>query len=95
VSLLGQWNSPRAKSCTRLLWGEERANFLLLACCYQEEAATVIRSCRLTKCGVAREIAGISSTSISMTRCTGCRHRALRLIGLRAAIILIDGSCAK
>src|ERR1039457_5020645 len=36
VTILGHWNSRKAKSPPSLSWGEERTKILLLACCYQE-----------------------------------------------------------
>jgi hypothetical protein len=36
VTILGHWNSRKAKSLPSLSWGEERTKILLLACCYQE-----------------------------------------------------------
>jgi hypothetical protein len=36
LTILGQWNSRKAKSPPSLSWGEERTKILLLACCYQE-----------------------------------------------------------
>src|ERR1022692_3701203 len=37
VTILGHWNSRKAKSPPSLSWGEERTKILLLACCYQED----------------------------------------------------------
>jgi hypothetical protein len=36
LTILGHWNSRKAKSPPSLSWGEERTKILLLACCYQE-----------------------------------------------------------
>src|ERR1022692_1187978 len=39
LTILGHWNSRKAKSPPSLSWGEERTKILLLACCYQEACA--------------------------------------------------------
>src|ERR1017187_4639219 len=36
LTILGHWNSRKAKSPPSLSWGEERTKILLLACCYQD-----------------------------------------------------------